>query len=68
MKRPDLWERFVRSFVKSDIDAQEKRTEDVVAHADEVREAADRMLTSETDRRLRHDYAAAEARFRREPR
>jgi len=57
MKRPDVWERFVRRFVRSDMDAQERYTEDVIAHADHVRRQADDLLRSE--------YVAAERRYRR---
>lgn len=62
-RRPDFWTRLVSRFVRSNLDEQERRTEDVIAHAEQVRDDAERIL--ESDRRVRREYKAAERRFRR---
>ena len=47
------WERFVRRFVKSNIEAQEQHTQAVIEHAKRVRFEAERMLRLGRRRRMR---------------
>ena len=57
-KKPDAWTRFMSRFVggRDRLEEKEQHTEDVIAHAETVRRAADEIM--------RLEYAEAEGRYR----